>query len=31
LCNRTYPRRSNERSHLPVVAALVDAVLQGAD
>jgi CubicO group peptidase (beta-lactamase class C family) len=30
LCNRTYPRRTTERSHLPVVAAVVDAVLQGA-
>jgi CubicO group peptidase (beta-lactamase class C family) len=26
LCNRTYPRRSTERSHFPVMTALVDAV-----
>jgi CubicO group peptidase (beta-lactamase class C family) len=28
LCNRTYPRRSVERTHLPVIAAITDAALQ---
>ncbi len=28
LCNRTYPRRTAQRTHFPVIAALVDAVLQ---